>query len=174
MNIEETLKQFKTIEPDEHYSAISKRAILALEPGAGRKGWSVRRIFLTIIETGAAVALTVFFIFIVLGGFNGSKLTPEYSAIDPASLHAEAEAIDMQIELAQLNYTEPAAESTAPITSVSVSTSTSGVTTLPAVPAIASSTAGVPGVAGAGATSSATSSASTTVTLDQALQALSQ
>ena len=175
MNIQEILKQFKNIEPDASYSATSKRAILAMEPGATRKPWTVRRTVLTIIETGVAVSLTVFFIFIVLGGLPGSGLTPmKYSAVDPSSLHAEAEAIDMQIELAQLNYTEPAAESTAPITSISASSSTSGATTPATASLFASSTAAVNGASGAGASSSATSSATTTVTLDQALQALGQ
>ncbi|HEX4104200.1 MAG TPA: hypothetical protein VHZ04_01835 [Candidatus Paceibacterota bacterium] len=174
MNIQEILKQFKNIEPDASYSATSKRAILAVEPGATRKPWTVRRTILTIVETGVAVALTVFFIFIVLGGLPGSELAPmKYSAIDPSSLHAEAEAIDMQIELAQLNYSEPAAESTAPITSVSVSSSTAGATT-PATASLFASSTAINGVPGAGASSSATSSATTTVTLDQALQALGQ
>lgn len=163
MNLQDILKQFKNIEPDAAYSAHSKRSILALEPKTHER-WSLRRTILTVIETGAAVALTVFFVFVVLGGF-GSKLAPvQYAAIDPASLHAEAQAIDMQIRLAQLNYAEPAAESTAPVTSVSPSSSASGATT----PTTALGLMQAASSTGA----SATSSASSTMTLDQALKAL--
>lgn len=169
MNLIDILKQFKKIEPDAAYSATSKRAILAAEPIVIR--WTTRRIVFTIIETGAAVALTGFFIFLVVNGLNGTGLAPvQYAAINPQALHAEAQAIDMQIKLANLSYTESAAESTAPITSpagtaAKMAAGLSNATT--------TATSSVSGAAGA-ASGTASSTGTSTVTIDQALQSLGQ
>ena len=159
MNLFELLKQFKTIEPDPVYKDQSKRAIFAARELVD---WSPRKTILRIIETGVAFALAGFFIFIIAGGFSGSSLAPvQYSAIDPQSLRAEAQAIDMQIQLANLNYAESSAESTP-----------SGAAALaPATIAAPSPLA----AAGTSSTSTATSTsnASSTVSIDQALEKLS-
>ena len=118
MNLFEILKQFKTITPDPTFSEISKRAILAMnQPVDARTSfWSARRTLLRIIETGMAVALTGFFVVLITGGLSNSNLTPiQYGALDPQSLRAEAQAIDIQIQLANLNYPAQAAESTAAV-----------------------------------------------------------
>jgi len=156
MNLFETLKNLKNIEPDPAFKEQSKRAVLAVMPAA--PAWNARRVLFRIVETGAAVALTGFFVLLITGSLSSSRLAPvQYSAIDPASLHAEAQAIDMQIHLAQLDYTTSAAEST-PVTASAVKPSTRK-------PVVA---AGV-----AAASSTATSTATTTLSLDEALQALS-
>lgn len=150
MNLFHILKQLKHIEPDPAFSATSKRAILAMAPKA--EPWTVRRTILTVLETGVAVALTGFFIILITGGLSGSKLAPvQYSAIDPQSLRAEAQAVDIQIELANLSYTEPSAESTAPVAGIKVS---------PPKKHVASPSA------------EATSSTTSTISLDQALERL--
>src|SRR5258708_6377536 len=107
MELFETLKQFKQIQPDAAYTAISKRAILATTP---RESWSAKRILIAVIETGLALGLDGFFILIATGQFFGVA-TPyvppvQLSVITPDTLHAEAQAIDMQIELAKLSYQE--------------------------------------------------------------------
>ncbi len=113
MNLHETLKQFKQIEPNARYAATSKRAILATTPGGMPvHGWNAQRTIWKIIESGAAVALTGFFILLIMGAFNGAPFVPQYTAIDTQALRAEAQAIDMQIQLANLNYANPIAEST--------------------------------------------------------------
>lgn len=171
MNLIDILKQFKNIEPDAAYSATSKRAILATEPGAmpSMPRWSTRRIVFTIIETGAAVALTGFFIFLVVNGLNGTGLAPvQYAAINPQSLKAEAQAIDMQIEIANLNYTESAAESTAPIPS-----SPSGMAAKATAGLSNATTTATSSVSNASGSASGTTT-STSVTIDQALQSLGQ
>jgi hypothetical protein len=162
MNLFEILKQFKAIRPDANFSEVSKRAILATMP-ATPPVWTARRTFLRIIETGVAVALTVFFVLLISGGFLGSKLAPQYSAIDPQGLRAEAQAIDMQIQLSNINYSAPtaSAESTAPTPAGIPKKGSAPKTAAPLV---------IPGTEGIAATSS---SASSTLSIDQTLQGLS-
>jgi hypothetical protein len=103
MNLLDILKQFKNIEPASAFTATSKRDILAQNNPVA--AWSAKKTFFHIIETGAAVALTGFFILLLSGAFSNSQLAPvKYSVIDPQGLRAEAQAIDIQIELAKLNY----------------------------------------------------------------------
>jgi hypothetical protein len=112
MDLFEILKQFKTIMPDGAFTEKSRRAILASLPleKPGILGiFKAQRFVFRIVETGAALALAGFFIFLITGGLSGSSISPvRFSAIDPQMLHAEAQAIDAQIELASLNYSEPA------------------------------------------------------------------
>lgn len=164
MNLLELLKQFKNIEPDPAFKETSKRAILAQEPMAPAvHGWNTQRTLWRIIEVGAAVALTGFFVLLITGAFSGAGIAPQYSAIDPQSLRAEAQAIDIQIQLANLNYNE-AAESTMQIAGAKPAGNSNGKTTSPA-PAAPAQSAG---------SAAATSTASSTVSIDQALQSLSQ
>lgn len=165
MNLLEILKQFKNIAPDPAFTATSKRAILAQEPAPAIRGWSAQRSLWRIIEVGAAVALTGFFVLLITGAFSGTGITPQYSAIDPQGLRAEAQAIDIQIQLANLNYNEAAAQSTMQIAGVKPAGSGGGKTTSPTPAATAPN----------GATATATSTASSaTVSIDQILQSLSQ
>ena len=165
MNLFEILKQFKTLEPDPAYKENSKRAVLAVAPSAAAlHGWTAQRTIWKIVETAAAVALTGFFVLLLTGAFSGSTLSPvPYAAIDPQSLRAEAQAIDMQIQLANLNYTESAAESTMQAAGAKPGAGRT-------VPSLASP---APAVTGAAPGANATGTTST-VTIDQALQGLAQ
>lgn len=162
MNLFETLKQFKNIHPNASFSETSRRAILAFEPG-GVRVWGIRRTILKIIETGAAVALTGFFVLLITGALSSSRLTPQYSAIDTQSLRAEAQAIDIQIELANLNYSPlsggPSTEST--LATVSGGTSGKGTATPETIYQIS-------------ATAPVSTSTTSTVSIDDALRSLSQ
>jgi hypothetical protein len=171
MNLFELLKQFKNIKPDAAFSETSKRAIFAMNPreetarAAGSIWGSPRRTFLRLIETGVAVALTGFFILLITGALSGSRFAPvQYSAIDPQGLRAEADAIDIQIQLANLNYTAPSApESTTPLavggggTGAGAGNGSGAITTPPMAAAEATSSADI---------------ATTTLSIDQALQGL--
>lgn len=165
MNLFELLKQFKNVEPDPTFTATSKRAILATEPAA--PVWSTRKMFFRIIETGVAVALTGFFVLLITGSLSGSRIAPaEYAAVDPTSLHAEAQAIDMQIQLAQLKYSESSAGGAiSPVSSVPTA---SGVGITP----VSTSSASSSSVSEPAATGTSTAT-STNITLDQALEHLS-
>jgi len=111
MDLLKILKQFKNIEPNRAFSETSRRAVLA--QAEAMPAWSVKRALFGILEAGTAVALAGFFIMLITGGFSGSRLAPvQYSAIDPQGLRAEAQAIDIQIQLANLNYQGSTAEST--------------------------------------------------------------
>jgi len=174
MTLLELLKQFKKIEPGADYSAVSRRSILAQAPAGMRvgvdasgaatvvRGWSAQRTFWKIIETGAAVALTGFFVLLVSGALNGTG--PQYAAIDTRALHAEAQAVDMQIQLANLNYASP--ESSA--------ASTMSIAGVKAGAAKPSSPKAAATMAPATASGSAAGTTTTVVSLDQALQSLSQ
>ncbi len=161
MNLFETLKQLKAIQPDPAFKENSRRTILATEPAPrilpSLKSLSPRRLIFRLVETGAAVALTGFFILLLMGGLSGSKFAPvQYSSIDPTALKAEAKAIDIQIQLANVKYSEAAA-STAALAG-------------PKRPVLA---AGLMAAATATSTEAASSTATTTaISIDQALQGL--
>jgi hypothetical protein len=173
MKLSDLLKQFKNIEPDAQFSQRSKREIL-LSPQAGHRTMRGVFAFLHIIETGAAVALAGFFILILTGSFSPTRsIAPiQYSVIDPQGLQAEAQAIDMQIQLADIQY--PQVTSTAAASGESTAASPAELTKVfaAALGAPASSTAASSSAAGA-STSTASSTASTTLSVDQALQQLS-
>lgn len=111
MDIFEAIKQLKNIQPDESSKQESKRVILSEIPFEYvnlKKIFSPRIFFLRVFETGVGVAIAGLFIVIISGKFMGGSVSPmKFSAIDPQALRAEAQAIDMQIQLANLNYSEP-------------------------------------------------------------------
>lgn len=104
MSLFETLRKFKTIKPDPEYTEKSKRVILSSRQNI--PAMNPFRSILQFIETGAAVALAGFFILLISGALsNSTYIAPvQYSVIDGATLHAEADAIDMQIKLADVSY----------------------------------------------------------------------
>jgi hypothetical protein len=174
MNLFESLQQFKRIAPDPGFTEKSKRMILATaqheEPSIGIRGIFV---FLHTLETGAALVLVGFFILLVTGSFSGTKyLAPvQYSVIDPGGLHAEADAIDMQIQLANISYAEVSstAESTTAMTGVAGVTAR--LNALKGAKSVGTATGGTGTGTGTGTSSSTGSS---TLSVDQALKELSQ
>lgn len=117
MELLEILKQFKTIQADKGFTEKSRGLVLRSKNTLGR---NVFEIFTRTLEAGASLALAGLLIAIILGGVSRIKvLEPlEIAAIDPTSIRAEAEAIDIQIQLTSLGYEESeigaAAESTIP------------------------------------------------------------
>jgi hypothetical protein len=169
MKLFDILKQFKNIEPDADFSRRSRAEIL-LSPQNERRTMRGIFAFLHVIETGAAVALIGFFILILTGSFSPtSSIAPiQYSVIDPQGLHAEAQAIDMQIELADVEY--PQVTSTAMTGSAAPSPAALSKVFAAALGTQATSSVSTP------ATTEATTSkstASTTLSVDQALKQLS-
>jgi hypothetical protein len=169
MKISDILKQFKNIQPDAEYAEKSKRAVLAAPQSLAVRERGIM-IFFRSLETSAALVLAGFFILLATGSFSGAKyLAPvQYSVIDPNGLHAEAQAIDIQIQLANLDYSVVAStsESTSAMTAGNIKASVRALT-----------------IKGTGTASNPSSTivagdASTTapipLSVDQALQALSQ
>jgi hypothetical protein len=168
MNLFKTLKQFKTIQPDHSFTEQSKRAILASPQNI--PAMNPFRGMLQLLETGAAVVLAGFFILLITGALSNqnSNSPVQYSVIDPAGLHAEAQAIDIQIKLANVSYPEVVASQSGAFASQATSSALS--TSMKTASSSAPST-GAP--VATGGSSSANAAASST-TVDQALQALSE
>ena len=171
MKLFDILKQFKSIAPDAQFSERTKRDVLAApqrEPLAVRGILSVFHM----VETGVAVALAGLFILILTGGLGGgNSISPvQYSVIDPTGLRAEAQAIDIQIKLADVSY--PQVTSTAGVASSAEASALTQALSKVLAPKSATSTAASATSSASGATSTSTAS-TTTLSVDQALQQLS-
>ena len=103
MELLNTLKKFKNVNPDESYAEKSRGLILSSKREVKFSAWSL---ILRNLELGATFALVGVLILLILGGFSPWKNTTplQISNLDPAGLRAEATAIDMQIQLMNLNY----------------------------------------------------------------------
>jgi len=173
MNLFEEIKQLRTIEPDPGFVEKSKRMVL-MSPQKEESSLGMRGIFVFLhtMETGAALVLVGFFILLVTGSFSGTKyLAPvQYSVIDPGGLHAEADAIDMQIQLADISYAEvtSTAESTTAMTGVA------GVGTRLVALKGTKQAATIASALGSGSAGSASSTGTSTLSVDEALKQLSQ
>ncbi len=165
MKISDLFAQFRRIEPDPHYTEHSRREVLT----SPQRGPTMRAqglmVFFRTLESGVALVLAGFFIVLAMGGFSGTKLEPvQYAVIDPSGLQAEAQAIDIQIKLANLDYSE--------VTSTMSSTAARAAVMMRASTLAGAASSSTASSTTAGANGSST--ASTTLTVDQALQALSQ
>jgi hypothetical protein len=170
MKLSDILKQFKNIQPDADYSRHSRAEIL-LTPRDERRTMRGVFSFLHLIETGAAVAFAVFFMLILVGSFSPtSSVAPaQYAVIDPAGLHAEAQAIDMQIQLADIVYPQ--------VTSSVATTPAASVALTKAFATVLGASKASSSVSAATSTTAASTSVpavSTTLSVDQALQKLTQ
>ncbi len=101
MDLLQILKQLKKIEPDQNYSRTSKMAILGHQI-TPKKTW--QDLVWPTVRFGAGAALTTILIILIFVGF--SKFSP-MEDIDMLTLRAEAEAIDIQIQLTGLAYDRP-------------------------------------------------------------------
>lgn len=175
MKLFDTLKQFKNIEPDAGYAQRSRTKIL-LSPQTAQKTMRGVFVFLHMIETGVTVVLAGFFILILTGSFSSmrSSIAPiQYSVMDPAGLYAEAQAINMQIQLTDINYpqTTSSAESTVASTIVKNSLSKALGSSAATAPLGATSTASSTPAA---ITATSTPSSTSPLSVDQALQQLAK
>jgi hypothetical protein len=105
-NIEQKLKELKSISPDAGYTRRSRS--LLVEAPITQKPLSPWRVLVTSFQFGSAIALTAVLLLVIIGGFSAWKMISPFrlGSLDPASLQAEAEAIDIQIELTNLAYPE--------------------------------------------------------------------
>jgi hypothetical protein len=165
MKLFDALKQFRNIEPDAQFTQRSRTEIL-LSPQTERRTMSGVFTFLHVAETGAVVALVGFFILILTGSFAPTRpIAPiRYSVIDPQGLRAEAEAIDMQIRLVNVGYPQATSTIASALTAASPAALGNAFATVLGSQSTSSAAAG-------GVTSTAST---TTLSIDQALQELSQ
>ena len=106
MDLLEILQEFKKMRPSSAFTEISRRSILAVAPF---EPISSRRIFARFVAATGSLVLAGALIFIIAGGLSATNLAPQFSSINPNALRAEAQAIDTQINLLNVNYTEIAA-----------------------------------------------------------------
>lgn len=99
------LKRLTTIEPDRYFSEASRRAVLSRAPQEPKTitFWAKYA-----FRLGSSVAVIAAALFLVVGGFSlARRFTPlGFSSLDPAGLRAEAQAIDIQVSLTDLNYSD--------------------------------------------------------------------
>jgi hypothetical protein len=182
MNLFDRLKQLKLIEPDPAFSERSRRDVLATQPIVFPfRRFTPWQVFVRVIETGVAAGLVALFIFIMTGGVATSPLAPiPFAAVNPDALHAEAQAIDIQINLANMVYNASRATGTMAQSTVNeshpatrvvllsiVATSTGATSTATSTATTSSSSASL-------ASSSPLSSSSSPLSIEDVLKALSQ
>lgn len=102
------LKSLKSITPDSEFISRSRNLILS-SPQKETTGWfAFRGRVLQSIKLGAAMTLASALLFIILGGvsfFNVRNLSPMMlSSINEENIAAEAEGLDFNIQLGQLEY----------------------------------------------------------------------
>lgn len=104
MEIFELLKDLKNIEADPDYLIRSRAELLTRPPKVRNGAWNI---FVSALQSGSAIALTGLFLLLLLGGFSITKLTSFFGAfgsLQRGALTVEAQAVDIQIQLADLNY----------------------------------------------------------------------
>lgn len=100
MTSKEFIQKLKGILPEREYAENSKRAIFAVEQ---YPRWSFIGSLTESLGAGVAIVLAGAILVMVMGGF--SSFGPfNLKSLDPAGLRAEAEAIDIQIRLSNLDY----------------------------------------------------------------------
>jgi hypothetical protein len=98
------LNKFHKIKPDAEYARRSRTLILMETPK--EVGW-MRRASMVLagaLESGSAIALTGALLFLALGGASIIRLVENNGGLSAADLRAEAQAIDIQIQLTDLHY----------------------------------------------------------------------
>ena len=102
------LKSLKSITPDTEFLSRSRNLILST-PQKQASGWFIfRGNLMQSIKLGAAMTLASALLFIILGGvsfFNVRNLSPVMlSSINEENIAAEADKLDFNIQLGQLEY----------------------------------------------------------------------
>ncbi len=108
MEIQEILKKFKQINPDADYTKRSRSFIVQTPFVVAPPITSPWRAFMQSLQFGSAIALVGATVILIVGGFSSWRaLSPfRIASLDIAALQAEAEAVNMQVELTDINYRE--------------------------------------------------------------------
>lgn len=115
MDIEHRIKDLKHLRPDAAYARRS-RALIVGDFGDEMKAapHGLWQMILNSMEFGTAVALAGALLVLVLGGFSTWQFLSPFNlaSLDPAGLRVEAQAVDIQIQLTDLEFVHEAGEST--------------------------------------------------------------
>ena len=108
MELIEVLKKLKRIEANADYTRKSRRLIISREKNAWPV-FSLKHFAASIFQSGSAIAMTAILLFLVFGSFSLWKIFSPTNriAIELTGLQAEAQAIDIQIQLTNVAYHEP-------------------------------------------------------------------
>ncbi|TSC81962.1 MAG: hypothetical protein G01um101420_745 [Parcubacteria group bacterium Gr01-1014_20] len=106
MDLLKSLRKLNRIQPDQEYSRKSKLVVLntqQLDPTPS----VFRLLAISSARFTTALGIVAVFILVVVGGFSVNKTGDEIiSGLDLRGLRAEAQAIDIQIELTRVVYEE--------------------------------------------------------------------
>lgn len=105
MDINDLFSQLKTIEPRKEFTEQSRRLVLA-SPRHYSRFDIIKGMIIDTFRMSAAIALAAALVLVIVNATFLWKIlpTPQVAVLDPVGLHAEAQAIDMQIQLAQVNF----------------------------------------------------------------------
>lgn len=108
MELIEILKKLKKIEANAEYTRKSRQIIMSQE----RNVWpvfSLKHFAVNIFQSGSAIAMTAMVLLLIFGSFSLWKIFSRGNpiAIELTGLQAEAQAIDIQIQLTNIAYHEP-------------------------------------------------------------------
>ena len=110
MQLDTILKQLKTIKPDADYAARVRASLTKLEPRPStslRVRKTLREVLRETIQSGSALALASLALIVILGGasfFDAGNHIVLGTPLDPAHITAEAQAIDIEVQLSGLEY----------------------------------------------------------------------
>ncbi len=104
----EFLKKLEGLKADPEYTKRSKVLIIGHDKNRW-SGFSLKEIGASALQSGWAIALSAILLFFALGGFSLWKLFSSVNTvgIDLAGITAEAQAIDIQIQLVGITYNQP-------------------------------------------------------------------
>ena len=109
MDLIKLLQKLKAIKADPDYARMSRDQLLGLSnerTGLFRATW---QFILHSLQFGSALALATILIMLIVGGFAAWKSVShvKLGSLNLSSLQVEAEAIDVQIQLTNIVYSEP-------------------------------------------------------------------
>ena len=110
MDLIDILKKLRHLEADPGYTKHARRLILRSKE-AHRGSLTFGQFLINAFQTGSTIVLAGLLLILIVGGFSAGKLLTPFrlSSLNPDSLKVEAEAIGIQIRLADLSYRDSAA-----------------------------------------------------------------
>lgn len=117
MNIEHLVGKLNTIVPRAEYTKRSRGLLVGSSFRIEKDAFRPWHLFLHGIQFGSALALVGLLFLLISGSFSAWQSASPFrlSSLDPAGLRAEAEAVDIQLQLTGIAYREPARQTTAPM-----------------------------------------------------------
>ena len=171
MGLQDLLRQLRKIEPNRDYTAYSRQHIVGTPFVIPQITHPRAFHFLSeLLQSGAALALTGVAMLLLIGTFTMSNIfsSSVVANLDPVGLKAEAQAVDIQLQLTDISYIEPMHQALAETTTSLAHTKVNHEAIQKA------QDLGLPVSAGVSSSSPTSSNEDQPLTIDQILDALSQ